>query len=356
MTEPQINRSKIILSGTDPDLPDPLPQGYDRYSDFKDIARGMKAQLHSCWDSLMGRHVALKTLLPDYAQDVYERRRFLREARVTAQLAHPSTVAVYDIGRDHEGGLYFTMKRLAGENLFKVLQRLSWGDAVTEQKYPLDVQLGFIIKASQSLAYAHKHGVIHRDIKPENIWVGDFGEVVVLDWGVAKVWGGPADTHDPSAASIDEEENRLATPGERDLQSLTMMGQRPGTPLYMSPEQVRERPLDERSDIFSMGVVLYEMLAFREPFRGNTIRETFDRIVHFPIKPPSEHAPDRGIPESLDWVVMKATAKKPDERFDSMLDLIDHLRLARLDLLRGADASSLLSIREQDTETGSRGE
>lgn len=355
MTDALHKHSPIILSGTDPDLPEEQLYGYAKYSDFKEIARGMKAVLFSCWDSVMGRTIAIKTLLPEFAQDVYERRRFLREARVTAQLQHPNTVPVYEIGKDEDGGLYFTMKRLTGENFFKVLQRLSWGDAVTERKFGLDVQIEMIIQVCQALAYAHIHGVIHRDIKPENIWIGEFGEVVVLDWGVAKVWGTPNDGRVPSDHEFGPEDevstNEIATSGERELRTLTMDGQRPGTPLYMSPEQVRERPLDERTDVFSMGVLIHEMLTFREPFRGQTVNETFQRILHFPLKPPSKVAPERDIPESLDWVAMKAVAKKREERFDSMLDLIEHLRIARLDVLRGDD-----SPREDDSSVESADE
>lgn len=341
MTEQLDNYPKIILAGTDLDLPEQLPQGYAKYSDFQEMARGLKAVLHSCWDSVMGRTVAMKTLLPEFADDEVERRRFLREARVTAQLQHPNTVPVYEIGRDNDGGLYFTMKRLAGENFFKILQRLSWGDAVTERKFGLDVQLELIVQACQSLAYAHTHGVIHRDIKPENIWIGEFGEVVLLDWGVAKVWGSVNDLLKSKAEQdaiedevVEEPQHELATSGGRDLQTLTHSGQRPGTPLYMSPEQVQRKPLDDRTDVFSMGVLLYEMLAFREPFRGKTVKETFDRIVYYPVKPPSEVAPEKSIPESLDHIVMKAISKRPADRFDSMVEMIGNLRVARLDTLR----------------------
>ena len=113
---------QIILTGTDPDLPTDLDGNYAKYSDFQEMARGGKALLRSCWDSVMGRTVALKSLLPRFASDLRERRRFLREARVTAQLQHPNTVPVYEIGYDDQQCLYFTMKRIAGENLFQILQ------------------------------------------------------------------------------------------------------------------------------------------------------------------------------------------------------------------------------------------
>jgi serine/threonine protein kinase len=316
----------IFLPTTDPDLPERLPVGMEKYSDFQEMSRGLKAVLHSCWDSVMGRTVALKRLLPDFASDPRERRRFLREARITAQLQHPNTVPVYEIGRTDDG-LYFTMKRIAGENLFRIVQRLSWGDAATLREYPLGALLDVVVQTGLALAYAHVHGVIHRDVKPENIWLGRFGEVVLLDWGVAKVWGHYDEAGDESAPAPTP---RLATSQDPQLQTLTQEGQLPGTPLYMSPEQVLgHRYIDERTDVFSLGVVLYEMLTFTEPFRGRHVRETFDNIIHERPLPPGERAPQRGIPEALDRLVLKAIEKDPQDRFESMSEMVAALRDVR---------------------------
>ena len=332
---------KILLAGTDPDLPDVPPEGFAKYIHFHEMARGIKAVLYSCWDTMMGRSVAMKTLLPDFAQDKRERRRFLREARVTAQLQHPNTVPVYEIGRDDQSRLYFTMKRIAGENFFQVIKKLSKGNAKTVATYPLREQLHVVIQACQALAYAHAHGVIHRDVKPENIWIGRFGEVILLDWGVAKVWGMPDETGhmetEEPVKSGDEatrwEVNPLATSPDEALGTLTQTGQRPGTPLYMAPEQVN-RYIDERCDVFSMGVLLSEMLTFHEPFRGRNVRETFDKILYSNPTPPSQAAPDRVIPESLDVVVAKAIAKRASDRYQSMPLLIDALNKCLADMLR----------------------
>lgn len=320
---------KIILSGTDPDLPEPFPQGIDRYTDFVQMSRSGKCQLHSCWDRLTGRVVVVKRLLPEFAGDQKERRRFLREARVTAQLQHPNTVPVYDVGLDNDGTIYFTMKRIAGENLFEIIKRLARGDEATTRKYNLRAMLDIVRRASLALAYAHKHGVIHRDIKPENIWVGNFAEVILLDWGVAKVWGTYDELEDPSDLSPHERMKAAAMPAE----PLTMEGQRPGTPLYMSPEQVLGQPyIDERTDVFSMGVVLYELLAFREPFRGSTIGETFDRIINEDPIPPRLLSPERNIPSSVENIALKAMAKMPDDRFNTVLEMIHAIRDAQHDL------------------------
>lgn len=315
---PADGQGPIFLSATDYDLPEPLPQGLAKYSNFRDMARGGSAVLRTCFDRITGRTIVIKTLLPEFRHDEKENRRLLREARVTAQLQHPNTVPVYEIGRDADEGLYFTMKRVSGENLFEILKRIARGDAATIAAFPLRRRLEIVAGAAQALMYAHARGVIHRDVKPENIWVGNFGEVILLDWGVAKVWGQPDDA--PQHPS-------LARPSES-LQALTMAGDRPGTPLYMSPEQVNvnRAVVDERSDVFSTGVVLYEVAALREPFRGRVIQETFENIIHDHPPPPSKASPDRGIPARLDEVVAKAIAKSTADRYQTMRELLEAIR------------------------------
>lgn len=317
------NEPSIILAGTDPDLPREVAAGLARYQGFREMAQGGSALLRSCFDPVTGRSVAVKTLLPATRDDRNERRRLLREARVTAQLQHPNTVPVYDIGDDQDEGIYFVMKRISGENFFEILKRVARGDEPTIEAFPTARRLDIVADACQALAYAHARGVIHRDVKPENIWVGNFGEVILLDWGVAKVWG-----HTDDTASIRKSVLRPQSSGEdSQLQTLTGGGQRPGTPLYMSPEQVEgNRSIDERTDVFSAGVCLYEMLAIREPFRGATIDETFDNIKNKDIDPPSARSPERGIPKSADDVVMRAIAKRPGARYQSMRDLIAAIR------------------------------
>lgn len=385
MANPSRTIQGIILSGTDRDLPDVLPHGMARYTNFVDMAKGTNARLRSAWDTIMGRTIAVKTLLPSVALDGRQRRRFLREARVTAQLQHPNTVPVYEIGNDPEEGIYFTMKRISGENFLEVIKRLERKDADTEMAFPMRRLLDIAINVAQALAYSHVRGVIHRDIKPENIWVGNFGEVIVLDWGVAKVWGYPdelenlrfdaehshshlaADTERspapdskpaahphaaaPAVDSVDESAaandlspglpshaspqavvaNTAAADGEAandtdQLRTLTNNGQRLGTPLYMSPEQVRGNDfVDDRTDIFSLGVVIYEMLTQKEPFRGRTVEETFEFIQSWDPPKPSQQAPFRDIPPALDDLVAKAISKVPDQRYQSMLELIQDL-------------------------------
>ena len=325
---------QITLSFTDQDLPAVVPTGFRKYSDFREMARGGSAVLWSCWDNVMGRPVALKSLLPEFAQDELRRRRFLREARVTAQLQHPHTVPVYEIGRDFQGSLYFTMKMIRGEDLFKIIRRLASGDRETRRDCTLDHLLVIVIQAGQALGYSHAHGVIHRDVKPENVWVGKFGEVILLDWGVAKVMGALS----PEKESPQEPDHVLTAGGKALDESLTQTGQRPGTPLYMSPEQVvSPGSVDARSDIFSLGVVLYEMIAFKEPFRGRTVGETFERITTQDPVPPRVQAPEEDIPVELEEIVLKALRKNPENRFQSMGEFIDAVREVRRGLVRTAD-------------------
>ncbi|MCM2370907.1 serine/threonine-protein kinase [Aporhodopirellula aestuarii] len=318
-----MNEPTIILSGTDPDLPKDVPPGLKRYTGKREMARGGTAVLQSAFDPVTGRTVAIKKLLPETRFDRRERRRLLREARVTAQLQHPNTVPVYDIGEDDVEGVYFVMKRISGENLFEILKRIARGDEQAIEAYPIPRRIEIVMAACQALAYAHARGVIHRDVKPENIWVGNFGEVILLDWGVAKVWG-HADDNEPIQQSTLALGPEIDTP---QLQTLTGGGQRPGTPLYMSPEQiVGNRTIDERSDVFSTGVVLYEVMAIREPFRGKTIDETFENIRHREVEPPSERSPQYNIPKAIDAIVERALQKRPEKRYQMMRDLIADLR------------------------------
>ena len=294
------------------------------------MARGGCSRLRSCYDRVTGRTVAIKSLMPGSLFDRRERRRLLREARITAQLQHPNTAPVYDIGEDDKEGVYFVMKRISGENLFEILKRIARGDEGTIAAYPIDRRIEIVAGACQALAYAHARGVIHRDVKPENVWVGNFGEVILLDWGVAKVWGA-ADEEAPMRQSTlkpaAEHEKNGEGEGDIDQAQLTSGGQRPGTPLYMSPEQVRgSRSIDERSDIFSTGVCLYEALAVREPFRGRSVDETFANITDKQVDPPSVLSPDAGIPAAVDQVVMRALQKNPGDRFQSMREMLAVIR------------------------------
>jgi serine/threonine protein kinase len=295
-------KAAIYVAEVDTVVPPYITNDFSKYTDLRKLTQGGKAGLWLAKDTNLGREVVIKRLKPELAGDRRELRRLIREARITAQLQHTGSVPLYELGRDTDGNWYFAMKRVRGNNLFEILVKLSTGDADAVKEYTLNRLISIYLDVCDTLAYAHVRGIIHRDIKPENVLVGSFGEVVLLDWGVAKVWGMPNE-------------------GDEDT-----VRDRGGTPLYMSPEQVLgNHYIDERSDIFSLGILLYEVLAIREPFRGPQIRDTFDNIIHESPLPPSEAAPDRHVPKPLERICLKALQKKPQDRYQSVTELVDDI-------------------------------
>lgn len=290
--------------------PGQISNGYAKYIHFKELSQGGKAQLYSCKDTNLGRRVVLKMLRPEIKEDRIELRRLLREARITAQLQHPSTVPLYELGQNDKGDWFFAMKKIEGHTLFEIIVGLARRQEPYEKDFDLNRLLGILTQIGDALAYAHVRGVIHRDVKPENIIVGMFGEVTLIDWGAAKVWGMPNDGGDDS----------IRPDG--------------GTPLYMSPEQVSGKGLvDERTDIFSLGVVMYEMLCQREPFRGADINATFRNILGRDPESPRKVAPHRFIPIPLEEICLKAMQKSPGERFQTMREFMEAIQKFRSDSL-----------------------
>jgi serine/threonine protein kinase len=304
----------VFVADVEGEPPPVISNSFKKYTHFHELSQGGKASLYSCKDTNLGRRVVLKMLRPEIKDDDVELRRLLREARITAQLQHPATVPLYELGQNDEGDWFFAMKKIEGHTLFEIIVGLARREKAYESEFNLNRLLSILTQIGDALAYAHVRGVIHRDVKPENIIVGMFGEVNLIDWGAAKVWGMPND-------------------GDEDTK-----GQRGGTPLYMSPEQVMgNRLVDERSDIFSLGVVMYEMMAQREPFRGVDIRATFDNIINRPPKSPREVAPHRFIPQMLEDICLKAMEKNPSDRYQSMSEFMGAIHQFRSDsLLKGS--------------------
>ena len=185
---PQDKYPVVYLKDTDLDLPDHVVNSSLRYTHFKKVAKGGKCLIQSCKDFHLSRIIAHKSLLKEIADDPFEQRRFLREARVTAMLQHPNTIPVYELSRDNHGHYFFTMKLVEGYTLREVLDTSTAEGTLPVDGYGFHRMVTILIQVANALDYAHNHGVVHRDVKPANILMGPFGEVLLLDWGLAKVW------------------------------------------------------------------------------------------------------------------------------------------------------------------------
>ncbi len=306
---------QLVVEQTDKELalkPDPN----FRYAYFQTVAKGGKSLIQSCKDLHLNRTICYKTLLPEFADDEIEQKRLLREARVSAMLQHPNIVPTYELGRNKQGHYYFTMKLVHGYTLRELLNY--------RERYDLTQLVNIIVQIAYALEYAHSLGVIHRDIKPENILIGPYGEILLLDWGLAKVWNGEALATD---SDLNEGSENSEQGGQRVDEDPTMTGYQKlqGTLFYMSPEQIERDPtIDSRSDLFSLGVILYEALTGRTPVEGDVIDDIIDSILNDEIAKPSEVAAH--IPDMLEDAAMRCLQKKPDERFQSAGELVRMLK------------------------------
>ncbi|MFY8056601.1 MAG: serine/threonine protein kinase, partial [Planctomycetaceae bacterium] len=211
-------------------------------------------------------------------------------------------------------------KKLRGRDLSDILDRIAENDAATIQKYPIPEILQVLVKCAQCLSFAHNQGVIHRDMKPANIMIGDYGEIMVLDWGLAKV----------SNLRDDDEVDQLIRSGQQTIPGrLTGRGDVQGTPFYMSPEQAVETGnVDERSDIFNMGVILFEVLTGQSFMSGRNFREIRKKLTDDPPRSPRTAAPERKISPQLNAICVKAIQVNPDDRYQKMALFEQDLRAA----------------------------
>ena len=294
-----------------------------RYTQFKTIAKGGKCIIQSCKDYHLSRIVAYKSLRKEIADDPFEQRRFLREARVTAMLQHPNTIPIYELSRDNRGHYYFTMKLVEGYTLEELIGVSDEDGVGKSDSYGFHRMVTILIQVGNALDYAHSHRVVHRDVKPANILMGPFGEVLLLDWGLAKVWSAEADTEGEEVS----ERPLLA----RFDPTLTAQGRLQGTALYMSPEQISgSLDLDHRSDVYSLGVVLYEILAGKQMLQGETLDTLLKQAQYELPPPPSEIAKDRQIPPDLEEICMRCIQKDPDDRIQTARQLVSAWRAWRI--------------------------
>jgi len=264
-----------------------------RYTVLGKIGAGGMATVYLARDQSLLRSVALKV---QHADPDGVNGRFLEEAQVLGQLEHPNIVPLYTLEFATDGPSFSTMRYLRGSSLHDVLRCLSTGDSAVVAEYSLTRLMQIFLQITQAVSYAHHQGVIHRDLKPANVMLGEHGEVQVVDWGIAKV---------RSAAGVH-------TDSQRD--GLTMPGQIVGTPSYMAPEQWAGAVVDERADIYALGVMLYEMLTLQRPFNGQNPLLLCREVLTAPPPPLRTVAPGRSIPLELEQACLKALAKLPEER------------------------------------------
>jgi serine/threonine protein kinase/tetratricopeptide (TPR) repeat protein len=297
-----------------------------RYTRSKLHAQGGIGKVWLAKDLSLNRDVALKELRPDRLRNPRVWARFVEEARITGQLEHPGIVPIYELTVDSETGqLYYTMKFIRGKTLAEASKE--YHDACKAGKDD-PVQFRQLLNAftavCQAVAYAHSRGVVHRDLKGQNVVLGDYGEVIVLDWGLAKV----LDEQEDLAAEL-EPAKQEDVPSEPELSGVepgagrfkTMQGQVLGTPAYMPPEQAAGKLelVNQRSDVYSLGAILYELLCGNAPFLGSDTLDLLRRVREVPPEPP--HAIRTGVPRGLEAIALRAMAKNPDNRYATAQEL-----------------------------------
>jgi serine/threonine-protein kinase len=305
----QADYPKLYLEQTDKELSKNSQSNF-RYAYFKTIARGGKSLIQSCKDMHLGRIVCHKSLLAEFADDAIEQKRLLREARVSAMLQHPNTMPTYELGRNRQGHYYFTMKLVHGYTFREIID--------FRERYDITQLLDIIVQVAYALEYAHTHGVIHRDVKPENILVGPFGEILLLDWGLAKVR-----SEDGEASEIDDIDP-AAAPTELGMTGFQKLQ---GTVCYMSPEQALRAPnIDGRTDIYSLGVLLYEAITGDTPAQGNSMDKLLASVKNDVPAAPSALSGSMPITKELEKTIMQCLHKDPQYRMPNVGELIRQLK------------------------------
>jgi serine/threonine-protein kinase len=281
------------------------------YIILNSLGSGGMGEVYRARDERLNREVALKRLSDVTLESDVVRRRILKEARAAAALSHPNIATIFDV-LDTGAGPAIVMEYVPGDSLARVIER---------NPVPTEQALEFALQMSEGLAEAHTHGIVHRDLKPANIVITPAGRVKILDFGIARSMDAGAES--PAAGTVDPR---------------TEAGRIPGTPGYMSPEQITGGHVDQRTDIYAVGVLLYEMLTGRRPFQAPTPFESAMAAVAGAARPVSELAP--AVPAHVSALVERAMAKEPEQRFQTATQLADELRHARQRLVDAVTESS----------------
>ncbi len=276
------------------------------------LGEGGMGRVHKARDVRLEREIALKELKPDQNDDRDAVRRFIQEAKVTGQLMHPGIPPVYELGQNEDGTPFIALQLVEGTTLETVLSKLREGDPETHAEYTFERRIQVIQRICETLDYAHNRGWIHRDLKPANIMLGRYGEVYVMDWGVAKFIGEP-------------------TPGVmRNTYSETKAGVFTGTPQYASPEQLSSQEhLGPESDQYSVGVVLYELMTLSLPHEHADLRELVSMVLTKPPTPPEslKHSTQGRVAREVSLMILRALEKDPAKRYPTVKALSADLQL-----------------------------
>ena len=371
--DPNQTMASAVLPATLPSITLPAQS----YVVGREIAHGGMGSVLHAQDKKLGRDVAMKVMRLSSAASEEARSRFIREATVLARLEHPNIVPIHDLGWDAENRLYYTMKLVQGRTLQAVLNGLRQRDVDFISYYTLDRLLTIYRKVCDAMSLAHAKGVIHRDLKPDNIMVGEFGEVLVMDWGLAKIQADAKQAAEEAALKANvgsaERFRELADSELSKSAGLTLDGAVMGTPLYMSPEQASGNlaEIDQQSDIFSLGGILYALLTLHPPVDGKTADEIMSRIKGGQILPPTAyntstksggkaksiegqtadpkkfqplpHCPGGKVPSALSAVTMRALSVDKSKRYKTVAEVAADIEAYQGGFATSAQEAGLLT-------------
>ncbi len=295
--------------------------GKERFEKIRVLGEGGLGEVVGAHDHDIGRKVAIKRLKAEVRSPA-ALARFVDEIRTVGKLDHPNIIPIHDVGTDEHGDIYFIMKFVDGETLESIIEKLAAGDPRYHERYTIERRVEIFRALLEALAFAHDKGIIHRDIKPANVMVGKFGEVLLMDWGIAKSLRG--DTPEMPLVSTGAPSTARSTARAFE----TQLGSLIGTPLYMAPEQASGLPTDERADVYSASMLFCELLYLRHPYHD---KQSLDEVlaaartepVTLPTRASDAHqAP---VPAELMWFLKRGLEKAPGERYPSIRAMIDVL-------------------------------
>ncbi|MEW6283678.1 MAG: serine/threonine-protein kinase [Candidatus Eremiobacterota bacterium] len=278
-------------------LPQQAPAGDEsKYRLESSLGEGGMGSVFRIRDQDLDREVAAKALRPELAEDPAFVARFVEEARITGRLQHPNIVPVHDLGIS-DGIPYFTMMLVRGETLRQVIERLVEGDRETHRVFDWARRVAVLLQICDAVSYAHSRGVLHLDLKPENVMLGTYGEVQVMDWGLAR-----------NQAEASE-------------------GTTQGTPVYSAPEQMKGDALDQRTDVYGLAALAYELLSLRPPYEGDDLGQVIQQVLERDPQPVEcyVHAYQGRVPRELSLVLERALKRDPEQRFPTVLDMRQQL-------------------------------